>query len=109
MPSNAVKIHKLQHALNTKGMRITYSTTQFYSADQDRPVTLYSVKQAIWDEERGKYANQELFKAANQLQIILFLRDLWYIVNGKELPKADKQWEDTRKTINIFSSQEKGE
>lgn len=108
MPSNTVMIHKLQQALNKKGLRITYSTSQFYSADQDRPVTIYGIKQAVWDEGKEKYMNQELFKATSQIQIVLFLRDLWYTVNGKELPKADEKWQKIRDNIDIFNSQ-KGE
>lgn len=99
MPSNQAMIRKLQHALNTRGLRITYSTSQFYSADQDRPVTIYNVKQAIWDSEKEKYVNRELFKATSQIQIVLFLRDLWYTVNGKEVPQDNEVWN------NIKSSQ----
>ena len=108
MPSNTTMIKKLQHALNSRGMRITYATSQFYSADQDRPVTIYSIKHAIWDGEKEKYINHELYKATSQIQVVLFLRDLWYIVNGKELPKADEKWQKIRENIEIFNSQ-KGE
>ena len=108
MPSNTVMIRKLQQALNGKGMRITYATSQFYSATQDRPVTVYSIRQAEWEEESKKYINHELYKATSQIQVVLFLRDLWYIVNGKELPKADEKWQKIRESIEIFNSQ-KGE
>ena len=104
MPSNIAMIRKLQHALNVKkGMKIMYATSQFYSGDQDRPVTIYSIKQAYWDEEKQKYMNMELFKATSQLQVLLFLRDLWYIVNGRDLPPADEKWEKIRNSIDIFS------
>lgn len=106
MPSVSVMIHKLQHALNTKGLRIMYSTSQFYSAKQDRPVTIYSIKQAEWDEKTERYVNHEVYKNTSQLKILLYLRDIWYTVNGEELPPADKQWEDER--AKIFNSQ-KGE
>lgn len=102
MASNSVMIHKLQTALNQKGMRIMYSTSQFYSEQQNRPVTVYHIKQAVWDEDKGKYVNMELFKATSQIQIVLFLRDLWYTVNGKEVPQDNEVWN------NIKSSQKKG-
>ena len=109
MASNLVMIHKLQHALNDKkGMKIMYSTSQFYSEDQNRPVTIYHIKEAKWDKHMQKWINVELYHATAQIRIVLFLRDLWYTVNGKELPKADEQWEEIRKTIDIFDSR-KGE
>ena len=96
MAGNQAMIRKLQSALNTKGMRIMYSTSQFYSFDQDRPITIYSIKQAVWDEERQRFMNQELFKATSQIQIVLFLRDLWYTVNGKEVPQDNEVWNNIR-------------
>lgn len=102
MPSNTVMIHKLQTALNTKGLRIMYSTSQFYSETQNRPVTIYHIKQAVYDDSKQKFINIELFKSTSQIQIVLFLRDLWYTVNGKEVPQDNEVWN------NIKSSQ-KGE
>lgn len=102
MPSNTVMIRKLQHALNTKGMKIMYSTSQFYSADQGRPVTIYSIKQAVFDEFKGKYINHELFSSTSQIQIVLFLRDMWYTINGKEVPTDNEKW-------NQIKSSQKGD
>lgn len=92
MASNSVLIHKLQQALNAKGLRIMYSTSQFYSEQQDRPVTMYQVKQAVWDEEKQKYKNIKLFESTAQIQVLLYLRDLWYNVNGKEVPQNNEVW-----------------
>ena len=92
MASNSVNIHKLQTALNGKGYNILYSTSQFYSVKQDRPITTYQVRQAIVDEETKKSKSVELFKSTSQLQILLFLRDLWYEVNGWEVPTDNEMW-----------------
>ena len=67
MPSNSTNIHKLQRALNNKGMKILYSTSQFYSEEQNRPVTVYILKRAIYDETKGKNVNMELFKSTSQI------------------------------------------
>lgn len=85
-------IHKLQQALNMRGLRIMYSTSQFYSEQQNRPVTIYHIKQAVWDEEKGKFQNMELFKSTSQVQVVLYLRDLWYDINGKEVPQNNEVW-----------------
>lgn len=90
--SNSTMIKKLQQAINLKGGKLLYSTTQFYSEQQDRPVTMYIIKQGIYDEEKGKTTSVELFKSYSQIQIVLFLRDMWYEMNGMEVPKDNEKW-----------------
>lgn len=101
MASNSVMIHRLQRALNSKGLKILYSTTQFYSEDQDRPVTMYIIKRAVYDEEKGKNMNIELFKSTSQIQIVLFLRDMWYEVNGMEIPQGNEKWNAVKDRLGI--------
>ena len=96
MASNTVNIHKLQSALNQKGMKILYSTSQFYSTQQDRPITIYTIKQATFDETKKKSKAKELFSSTSQLQILLFLRDMWYEVNGWEVPTDNEMWEEVK-------------
>lgn len=103
MPSNASMIKKLLQALNLRGMRIMYATSQFWSETENRPITIYNVKQAVWDDNKEKFVNMELFKSTSQIQIVLFLRDLWYSINGKELPQSNEVWNE------IKSDSQKGE
>lgn len=92
MASNSTNIHKLQQALNGRGLNILYNTTQFYSKSQKRPVTVYIIRNAYIDEDTGKTTATELFKSTSQIQILLFLRDLWYEVNGWEVPTDNEIW-----------------
>lgn len=81
-----------------------YSTSQFYSKQQDRPVTMYQIKQAVWDEDKQKNINVELFKSTSQIQILLFLRDFWYDINGWEIPTDNPVWNKKKEQM-----QSKGE
>ena len=96
MASNTVTIHKLQQALNMRGCKILYSTSQFYSEQQQRPITQYHIKQAVIDEDTGKNKNIELFKSTSQIQILLFLRDMWYELNGWEIPTDNEIWNNKK-------------
>ena len=96
MASNSVMIKKLQRAINGRGAQILYNTTQFYSHDQDRPITLYVIKKAVWDEQKKRNINIELFKSTSQIQIILFLRDMWYELNGWKVPDDNPTWNDIK-------------
>jgi len=96
MASNIVNIKKLQKAINLKGEKILYSTSQWYSEDQDRPVTLYSIKKAVWDEEKQKNINIELFKSTSTIQILLFLRDYWYELNCMPVPTDNEKWNNIK-------------
>lgn len=103
--SNRVMIHKLQNAINDKfGAKILFNKTQWYSDSQNRPVTLYIIKQAVWDDEIHKSKNVELFSSCSMIQIVLFLRDLWYELNGWAVPQDNEKWEQAK--VLYYSKQE---
>lgn len=99
MASNSTNIHRLQQAINAHGGRILYSTSQFYSTQQDRPVTVYHLKKAVYDEEKGRNINIEVFKSTSQIQIVLFLRDMWFEMNGWEVPHDNEMWEKVKEDM----------
>ena len=99
MASNSTMIHKLQTAINQNGGKILYQTTQFFSEDQNRPITMYLVKEAIYNEEKGKNENITLFKSTSQIQIVLYLRDYWYKMNGQEPPDDNEEWNKVKEKL----------
>ena len=92
MASNSTNIHRLQKAINNKGGAILYNTTQVYSFEQNRPITIYIVRQAVYDETKKRSRAVELFSSASQIQILLFLRDYWFQMNGWEVPTDNEMW-----------------
>lgn len=91
--SNSTMIHKLQNAINDKySYNVLYNTSQFYSDDQERPVTIYTIKKSVYDKKKGRNVNIELFHSTSQIQIVLFLRDLWYQLEGLEIPTDNEEW-----------------
>lgn len=98
MTSNSTMIHKLQNAINSKGYKLLYNKTQFYSEQQDRPVTMYTIKQVVdnSDPTKKKHTHIELFKSCSQIQIVLFLRDFWYEINGWEVPTDNEMWNEAK-------------
>jgi len=91
------QIKKLQRAINdTFNAKILINKTQYYSKDADRPLELLVVKQAIWDDEKNKFKNVELFRSASDIQIVLYLRDMWYELNGWEIPTDNEEWNKTK-------------
>ena len=89
--SNSTMIHKLQRALNEKfDQKICISRQQWYSEDQHRPVTMYVIRRAIWNEQKQRNDNVEMFKSYSEIQIVLWLRDRWYELNGWEIPQDNE-------------------
>ena len=87
------QIKKLQRAINDKyDAKILVNTTQYYSEKSNRAMSMISIKQAQWDEEKQRYRNIELFASPSDVQIVLWLRDYWYNLNGWEIPKDNPQW-----------------
>ena len=93
------QIRKLQLALNNEGQRITLSSSQFWSKDMNRTITIWSIKQAFWDEDKNKFVYVKLFESSSQIQIVLFLRDLWFKHKNMDLPMDNEYWNKIREKI----------
>ena len=99
MNSNTTMIKKLRSAINLKGERLLYNTSEFFSEEQQRTVTIYTIKKQVWNPKLQKNKNIELFHSTSQIQIVLFLRDYWYNLNGMELPTDNEKWNKIREKI----------
>lgn len=87
------QIKKLQKAINENfGAKILVNKTQYYSQDADRVLELLVIKKAVWDKEKQRFKNIELFSSASDVQIVLWLRDYWYELNGWEIPTDNETW-----------------
>ena len=83
--------------------RILYTTNQFYSVDKQMPVTKYCLRKAEIDYNTHRSESEEIFSTYSQLQIILYLRDLWYTWLGKDLPTDNELWENIKARNKITS------
>lgn len=88
--SNSDMIHRLQVALNANGYRILCNRSQFYSEQMKIPITKYTIAQSRLNEFTGKSQHVTLFEAYSTIQAVLFLRNLWYWVNEREIPPTNK-------------------
>lgn len=86
-------IKKLQVAINEKyDKHILINHTQFYSKEANKPIQVIVIKQAQWDEDKQKFKNIEVFSSTSDVQIVLWLRDYWYQLNGWEVPTDNEKW-----------------
>ena len=87
-------IKKLQRAINEKfGEKILVNHTQFYSEEAERVLEIIVVKKSIYDEDKKKSKQVELFSSTSDVQIVLYLRDYWYELNGWEVPTDNEEWQ----------------
>lgn len=85
---------KLQTACNERfGVHLLINQWQWFSKDKNRAITVYTVLHSIPDEENRKDINTVLFSTYSQVQLVLFLRDYWYELNGWEVPTDNEEWE----------------
>lgn len=91
-------IYKLREAINAKGHRLLFTSTEFYSEDKGRPIAIYHIKDSIKNAETGRYEGKELFASPSHLQIVFFLRDYLFTLEGKELPTDNEFWNDIRQS-----------
>lgn len=87
---------KLQTAINSQsGAKISISTSQWYSKEKHRPITVFTIRESFPDDNYRK--SKEVFKTYSQVQMVLFLRDYWYNLNGWELPTDNPIWEEVKR------------
>lgn len=87
----------LQRALEFEGELILLTTSQFYSQDKHKVVTRYHVKKQIPNsEDKNKSTQVELFSSCSQIQIVLFLRDYLFELQGKEVPTDNEIWNQAK-------------
>lgn len=70
---------KLQKAILSDGLIINVGTTQFYSEDQKRMITIYILSTKISENTRDgwKEKKYEILRTASQVEIIKCLADIW--------------------------------
>ena len=89
---------KLITALGTKGLRLTLSTKQFIG-HEGQPHDMFIISEARWNNEKHKYINNELYSSVSPVRIVLYLRDMWYEVNGWDLPQDQELWNQIREQV----------
>lgn len=86
-------IKKLQRAINGKSEdKILVNKTQMYSESSSIITEVIYIKKAIRNKETGRNRYEELFHSTSDVQIVLFLRDYWYELNGWEVPTDNEEW-----------------
>lgn len=98
MSVNRGTIKKLQSAINRRfGVKLLLNSRQFYTGNSDnRPVTLHTISQQVYDKDKGREIKIDLFKSYSYTQLAMFLRDYWYNLNGWEIP-YDETWEEVKR------------
>lgn len=77
-----------------------YEKSQFFSEQQDRPITIYKISQSV-KSSSGRNKREKLFESTSMIQIVLYLRDVWYIMQGQELPTDNEMWEAVKASRHI--------
>ena len=85
---------KLQKAILQKGLVIKMGTSQFYSAEQNRLITMYILSTRVLERKKNgewKYYNYDILRTASQIEIVNCLNDIWRAV--KELWKTIQRYQ----------------
>lgn len=96
--SNRMMIRKLQDAINMHGGQILIDKAQFFSQEQNRAITIFKV---CTPKNDGTKRKNVLFDTPSQIQVVLFLRDYWYAMNGMEIPTDNEQWNEVKRAKGI--------
>lgn len=100
----------LQNAIKKKyGYIITLSQQQFYSESLDRVLDVTDICLTVpkWTIDTKGRRNRtqrkiKLFSAGNRVQTCLFLRDVLYYLDKKEIPTNNQKWEDIKASRRTY-------
>lgn len=98
---------KLISAVNFKyNCHIVINTSNFFNS-KDSPtnqVHVYSIREDYYFAD-GDKLNKELFKSASSLYTCLYMRDLLYALEGREIPEEDNEgWNKMRAKRDVKGS-----
>lgn len=102
-PSPISVANTIARAMNrTYDTHIVINTTNFYGGE-GKLVRMYTVKDAF--KYNGGYSNKELFCSASGIYTCLFMRDLLYTFQGKDVPHEDNEgYNNVRERKNADAS-----
>lgn len=92
-------IYKLRQAIESKGYTLLFTSTEFYSKEKQRPIAIYHIKESYYNPKTDKYDSKEIFASPSHIQIVFFLRDYLFAIEGKELPTDNEMWNTIRAKI----------
>lgn len=94
--SKYIRIAKKLQTASRKlfGVKLLIDQRQWYHKDKDMAVTAYTLYQVDEDKKPSKI---KLFQTYSQVQLVLFMRDLWYELNGWEVPTDNEIWEEIKR------------
>ena len=76
-------MRKLQRAILQKGLVIKIGSTQFYSAEQNRMITIHILSTRItYRNTHGEWKEKdyEILRSASKIEIVNCLNDIWQAV-----------------------------
>ena len=76
-------MRKLQRAILQRGLVIKIGSTQFYSAEQNRMITIHILSTRIaYRNTHGEWKERdyEILRSASQIEIVNCLNDIWQAV-----------------------------
>lgn len=75
---------KLQRAILQTGLPVTVSTSQFYSADQNRFITMWELKTKTYTQTAGGWTDKsyEIIRTASAPDVVECLKEIYEAMRG---------------------------
>lgn len=78
MPNLSAIVKKLQRAILSTGLVIKIGSSQFYSADQGRMITMWSLSTPVmeYSKDKWKMRDLEILRTASQADVVMTLKEI---------------------------------
>lgn len=86
---------KLMNGLNSRGYKLTFGSREFIGIGGEKH-QFNTISKAVYNEITQRYDHIALYSSPSMLRIVMYLRDMWFIENGLELPTDQEVWNKAR-------------
>lgn len=76
---------KLQRALLTRKLVVKISTSQFYSDDQNRMITMYALTTPVHQRNQDgewRVKDYQILRTASAVDVVMCLKEIWEAMQG---------------------------
>ena len=91
MANFKIIIKKLQKAILSTGLVVKIGTSQFYSREQERMITITVISTPVFQKTKKgwKDCDYEILRTASQYDVVVCLKELWEAVKKMRIDRGD--------------------
>lgn len=90
---------KLTTGIAFRHKRFITVSTKVFTGVEKKPHNLYIMSESVYNEDTKRYYNKEFYSTTSMVRVVMYLRDIWDILEGNELKTDQELWNQLREEL----------